>query len=117
MKDYGEFKLFTTMKEINELKTVEPPTADTIRCHEYNSHCTKGFTAVIYDRKRAGFEFLAPRENEADLIESIRIRKNACEKFPEVFGNWVTEMSDIFIFETYGHYKPNWGLRGILIED
>lgn len=116
MREYESFKVFTQMREIKEIQTMLPPEPDEIRLHPSCEGKTAGFAIAIYNRK-VGMWQISYYQTESDCIAHIRSMKSATEFFPEVFGSWATDYSDMYIFVSDGYIKPNWGLHGIVIED
>ena len=115
MKEYGKFKVFTQIRAIKEIQTMLPHYADQIRLHPSCKSKTAEFATSIYNPKTGKWD-ISYQTTEADCIKYIGEVKSLAETFPEVFGSWATDYSDMYIFESNGYRKSNWGLRGIVVE-
>lgn len=105
-------KLITGMDEIRAAQTVDFPTHyDVVNWYP---QYTKGYVHAFYDHSKQKWihGYSATREEALDYCETM---KKLCAQMPG-FYNWL-ELSEFYIYSSFGHSKATWALLGCVVDE
>lgn len=115
MREYGNYKLFTSMEEIRALQTVKYLTSDEIRISNAAYGYTKGYILAMYNIEKQKWD-LSYFETEKECVDCVERTRQMHNKFPEVFGNYDEVIGDKIIYCARESYRVKWALKAIVIE-
>lgn len=115
MREYGNYKLFTSIEEIRELQTVKHLTSDEVRISNAAYGYTKGHILAMYNIKKQKWN-LSYFETEKECVDFVESTKQMYDEFPEVFGNYDEVIGDKIIYCARENYRVKWVLKAIVIE-